>query len=380
MAHSSILAVGICEAVARHKETANYISILRYQGTGGYVHDKYLKGAWANGWLEECPNVHSHRLSAAIIGGNSLQVRELLGPEALDVNTNNTYFGQPLHLAAAKGKVDIAKLLLESGADVRAMADKNDWLYPSKWRFTKRSYQRNAGTAIRIASLRGHLGMVQMLLKTEELLPLVTIHELEMCVHNAVFSRNADVVESLLSFANDRFPSKVPELREHVYLMAVQLMNLPLIKSMFDQGVDPNATLAVGSDPEYPRLDHTALYFARHRGRRALSLMRFLLENGADPNFEGKTYKEGWHRGPYQRRYPTIHWAIKRGKSEIVDLLLEYGASETALSDCSWHKSENFYDIAVKSGQHELAEKFLKLRKVSSSEPPELPPSTAGVC
>lgn len=148
MEHSSILAFRICVAIARHRETTDCINILRYQGRNRWVPDKFLKDAWVNDRLEECQNVHSHRLSAAIIGGNSLQVRELLGMKELDVNTNNIYFGQPLHLAAANGKVKIATLLLERGADARAVVDKNACSYPSKWHFLKRRFQKNKGPAI----------------------------------------------------------------------------------------------------------------------------------------------------------------------------------------------------------------------------------------
>ena len=39
-----------------------------------------------------------------------------------DINENDVYMGSPLHIAVARGKVEIAKLLLDAGADIEAAA------------------------------------------------------------------------------------------------------------------------------------------------------------------------------------------------------------------------------------------------------------------
>ena len=372
MDHSSIPTVRICEAVARHMGST-IVNILKYLGTGRLPTKTML--ANYDSFLNGDMNVHSHRLSAAIITGNRPQVCELLGLEAIDVNTENRYFGYPLHLAAAAGNLEITELLLEHGADVRERAneDRNGPFGPSKWRFTRKSFNRTSGSVVQVACLGGHQELVEMLLKIEDVRALVTEGELEMSLHNAVFSRNSYLVEFLLSFTDHTFTKKAAEMREHVYFMAAKAGNTTLIKKMLDQGADPNSTLEIGRHRGFVERERTALYFAMDRSH-ALDTMRFLLDNGADPNFEGKNHKEGTGvSGYFRRAYPTIYWAIRTGNVEMVELLLRYGAKETTLEEdpMPGGMRASFYKTAVVHGQDGLAQKFRELDGMCSSSPPE---------
>jgi ankyrin repeat protein len=57
-------------------------------------------------------------LHAAIAGGSSREVIELLIAKGADVNAVDSLYHAPLQACAFEGKVDIAKLLIESGADI----------------------------------------------------------------------------------------------------------------------------------------------------------------------------------------------------------------------------------------------------------------------
>ena len=84
----------------------------------------------------------------AIEAGDLAQVKEILkkDPAALTERDNNRFREMPIHFAAASGNVEMARLLLDAGADINAGDSDNS-------------------TALCIAAMRKHGEMVSFLIE-----------------------------------------------------------------------------------------------------------------------------------------------------------------------------------------------------------------------
>jgi ankyrin repeat protein len=81
----------------------------------------------------------------AVAAGDLARVRALLSASPADVNAGDTLAQRaPLHLAAARGALDIAALLLDRGADVDERTEDGD-------------------TPLTYAVMRGHVDFVRLL-------------------------------------------------------------------------------------------------------------------------------------------------------------------------------------------------------------------------
>ena len=97
------------------------------------------------------PSLGAQDIHSGALANDIDAVRRALGADA-DANSYNLSGFAPLHSAARSGNVDIARLLVENGANVNIRADKDKG--------------RNEDTPLHLATFNGHVDMVNFLLKS----------------------------------------------------------------------------------------------------------------------------------------------------------------------------------------------------------------------
>ncbi|WP_264683262.1 ankyrin repeat domain-containing protein [Wolbachia endosymbiont (group B) of Euphydryas aurinia] len=109
-----------------------------------------------------------------------LDIAKFLLDKGADIDAQENKFGRaPLHLAAAKGHLDIVKYLIEKGADVD--------VYQGGWSYS---------TALHLAARKGHLDIVKYLIE-KGANPKATDSEGKNPLQRAAQSGHSDIVEYL---------------------------------------------------------------------------------------------------------------------------------------------------------------------------------------
>jgi len=147
-----------------------------------------------------------------------------------------------------------------------------------------------------------------------------------------------------------------PEFETALYGAVGVAHHAPMTRLLLERGADPNDVEAVYHSPE--TYDSDAMKLLVETGRltaESLALMlirkhdwhdydgaRYLLEHGADPNFD---------RG---RRWLAIHHAIARDNSiELIELLLDHAADPTRVKD-----GTTAITLAARRGRRDVLELF----------------------
>jgi ankyrin repeat protein len=314
-------------------------------------------------------------LGMAAATGNLTRVRELLRQEpslANQVCDYNSYYigcGAPLKNAAARGHLEIVKLLLECGADPNLP---EEGIAPN-------------GHALYSAAANGHFEIAKLLLEhgahpnaevessadalsrvisngEQKMRELLCSYGAARAVHllayygdvqtaAAVFAANpglADDPEALANAASQGHEAFVrlmlryqPQLPARLTFpgWAVGAKSRELNELLFKHGMNPSAPDWLGITPlhELARkgdvemaaifLEHgadlhardedicsTPLGWAAKFGRKAMA--EFLLQHGAKPNLAGEP---AWAT--------PLAWATRRGHTEIAELLRQHGAA-----------------------------------------------------
>jgi ankyrin repeat protein len=213
--------------------------------------------------------------------------------KAVDMAPDDTRDATALHHAAFKGNAALAKLLLEHGADVNAIAYENN---------------HDMTPPIVLASWEGGVDVMRVLLErganpnaisSNGVTPLGTAirHGKQDRVDLLKkFGAKDDPFARLMStkYNPDREDEAIAILKEHPQIA----------KQMWDGPSDNGRPFVTGS---------TALHYAANDGK--LRLVKLLIDSGADVN----AHQARWYATP-------LSWAANNARLEAIELLLAHGA------------------------------------------------------
>jgi ankyrin repeat protein len=207
-----------------------------------------------SGWLGTSAATASE-LHDAVKADDAGRVRAAIAAGA-DISENDVYMGSPLHIAAARGSVEITKLLLDAGADIEALG-----VGSLKKAHPLHIAARVNGVAI--ATLLVKRGAKVDSRDAQDRTPLFV----------AASSGQAEVADFLLQAGADPLAEESDYHDTAIYIAAMN-GNLGVVKLMVSKGVSANI--------RNTHTGETPLWVAAMDNH--LKVMEFLLTSGADPN------------------------------------------------------------------------------------------------
>ncbi|MBD2462459.1 ankyrin repeat domain-containing protein [Oscillatoria sp. FACHB-1407] len=222
-----------------------------------------------------------------------------------------------LMLAAEKGYLDIATILLANGADVNAIADPAKGFIPDLLKGVADAIAQSSDqkTALLYATDNGHTGIVQALLDAGA--DVAIADKQGRTARDIAIQQGFTAIVRLLEQAGNQALEDSPQFTDAFLLGAAKQGNLEDLRSALQAGVSPNAVeLQERRNPRYK----TALMFAAERGH--LEAVRILVEAGAETNLSDRPGKK-------LGKTPLMY-AAEAGHANIVRLLLEAGATVDA--------------------------------------------------
>lgn len=230
-------------------------------------------------------------LHDAVRAGDATHVQALLLAGA-NVNELDS-FGSPLHLAAARGSVEIATVLIDAGANLEAKAST----------FSEKAHPLHTAAVenqVAVAALLIERGAKVDSRNAEGMTPLLV----------AASNGNVEVAALLLKAGADPLAEDVTHQQTPIHFAAVT-GKLEFLKLILANGIDINLRSTHNGE--------TPLYYATRQSLmsaemdKRIQAVEFLLANGADPNVADKDGKT-----PYQiAQQPKVR-----------ELLLKFGAKE----------------------------------------------------
>jgi ankyrin repeat protein len=216
--------------------------------------------------------LHGTALMAAVSASHIEVVRVLLEHGALPnerISTNNA----PLHIASAKGNVDLARLLLDKGADVNLVSDQSI------------GSNQYTGTPL-MAAVRGrHLDVAKLLLA----------YKADPNINSSIGSgalrlaiSNVDVETAELLLKNGANANADESLRE-----AVIQGDTDLVRLLAKYGADINTQDSTGTSPFHSAMKNPSV---------PLEVAEWLLAHGADANLKDKKGATPLTSAPMDRR------------------------------------------------------------------------------
>lgn len=265
-----------------------------------------------------------NNLSGAIIIGDLHLVKLLLAADEsstalADVNENTPYFGRPLTIAATWGHAEIVSYLLDRGALPDLFSSTGKSGDESKWEnhewdpgdeasiWHVASYRQSPASALRGAVLGGYDNIVHLLLLPEHRTTCSNLEYLRAIVAGVRTGR-LDLIRTFFQVMGKGL-SEFKGLANEMIWEAIRFDQKEIVQMLLDEGVDVTAY----PDPDI-RTFHGTLHLAASLGN--LSMVQFLLERGADVNFNGMG-KPG---------NSAIEGAARGGQEEVVEFLLDAGA------------------------------------------------------
>ena len=269
------------------------------------------------------------------------EVKKLL-ENGEDPNESDAQNGTPLHFASKKGFKEIAKLLIEHGANLNAKLNTN--------------YK----TPLHEATIQGHLEIVKLLIKNGADLSMQTKNQTTPILIAAV-KGHVEIVEYLIKkggqisdFVPDQnmSPFQLAVRNKHFLIdnsahlniknigAAIRFGRLEIVKCLIQKGgvkiSDSNLFVAI-------EFSHT-------------DIVRFLVENGANVNAKD-----------YVNLTPLLR-ALKNDYNEIVKILLENGADP----DSKDLYQMSALEIAIERNNHEIAKILIEhgacVQRIKTSE------------
>ncbi|MBU8922835.1 MAG: ankyrin repeat domain-containing protein [Bacteroidales bacterium] len=223
-------------------------------------------------------------IHTAIQDGDVARVKAILkaDPDAINESAENRFKELPIHMAAQTGNVEIARILIEAGADVDAGDSDNS-------------------TALGIAAMRKHIDMANFLLEQGANINHRD-RKADTPLSFALYGSNEEMIQLLLDAGADLY-FRSPE-GETLLHRACQRGVLMMVEHLLESGADLDAQEQGGATP----LGYAAL-------STNADIVKMLLEKGADPN---PPTKEG-HASP-------LIFATWRDAVDCARLLLEKDA------------------------------------------------------
>lgn len=242
------------------------------------------------------PQVSDEQLVAAVKAGDTAEVERLLEAGA-DPNAVDNRGYASLALAAMYGKLGIARLLLDAGADVDGTIidpDNGEQL-----------------SALHQAAMLQHNDVAELLIAHGADVNWLWDDEKEgwgTPLHIAALKNNVEMVSRLLDNGADpnlrsKFSSGTTPLH-----WALREGNVECAQALLDNGAEVDLATDWGVTPLMQTINHQG-----SSGNLAAGVA-LLLEAGADPDLQNKIGET------------ALHYAARERKAEAVSLLIEHGA------------------------------------------------------
>ena len=261
-------------------------------------------------------------LDTAVAKGFQSIVKLLLDNGA-DIETQNIWYGRPLHVAARSGNIDMLRFLLGRGADINS-AGRSEQSSPDcalqcaascgKLRVVQCLIEHGAildkygcsqRNALQHAASSGHIPVIKELLAAGA--DINSRGQMGSALHCAITGSHFDTVKVLLECGASS--SEIIETKEerispwpHPLLHATRKGDFPIVKILLDAGADPNASTILWGNSELP------LHAAAKIGN--IDILQVLLEHGANVNAQAE---DG---------FSAIHFAAYSGHHDALQFLL----------------------------------------------------------
>ena len=219
----------------------------------------------------------------AIEAGDVARVKQILlsDPSSVSQPDENQFRDLPIHVAAASGNVEIARLLLDAGADIDAGDSDNS-------------------TALGVAAMRKHGELVAFLIERGADVNRRD-RKADCPLSFAVYGRDEGIIQKLLDAGADLY-FRNPRGETLLHISAARGVR-SFVQHLLDHGAEIDALSADGSTP---------LGYAAMQGHA--EIVKLLLDRGASPNVGGSD------------AMTPLSFTTFRNQVECARILLENGA------------------------------------------------------